>query len=459
MNREGPGLERLLVVWCPDLLEQQEHGREARAFTRVLAAVGVFSPCIDVPRPGSCAVPTRGPSRYFGGDKTLANLVARALTSVERVDLGLQRTGPPGRVLPDAGNSGLEEVDTVTAGVGVADGLFAATLAARSALHDPSRGPVIVVPGGTPRFLAPWPVALLDRPELADLLCRLGIRTLGAFAGLPARRVLARFGTDGAICRAVAAGTEGELPGLRLYPRVLSVPRVPRVPRGHRLPRRPTAEEESAALAVPARQSGFFGGAVGTEARAAKAVTAVQRLLHPETVVQGRLQGGRGPVERARLVPWSTCGDTFRPDTFPRKRPSPDSDGDDTHRRSTFPRKRVGASTTPPAATSPPWPGQLPAPSPVIVIARKLPAELLDAAGRSVAVSGGGIASAAPARLSVAGGPWSEVVGWAGPWPSDERWWSKRGRSRQARLQVVPAVGPAYLLACRHGWWVEGIYD
>jgi protein ImuB len=438
-------MERLLVVWCPELLEQQEHGREARAFARVLAAVGRLSPHIDVPRPGLCAVPTRGPSRYFEGDSALANLVARALAGVERVDLEPQRVEPAGRVLFDAGGSGLEKTDAVTAGVGVGDGLFAATLAARSALNDSSRGPVVVAPGGTPGFLAPWPVATLDRPELADLLCRLGIRTLGAFADLPARHVLARFGTDGAICRAVAAGTEGELPGLRLYPR---------------LPRRPPPSgEESVALAAPARQEGFFGGAAGAEARAAKAVTAVQRLLHPEAVVQGRLQGGRGPIERARLVPWSTCGGTFRPETFPRKRSSPDSDDNNTYRRRAFPRKRAGVGTTSPVTTPPPWPGQLPAPSPVIVLTRKLPAELLDAAGCPVAVTGGGIASAAPARLSVAGGPWSEVVGWAGPWPADERWWSKRGRSRQARVQVVTAVGPAYLLARRHGWWVEGIYD
>ena len=44
---------------------------------------------------------------------------------------------------------------------------------------------MIVPPGGTPAFLAPWPVATLDRPELADLLVRLGIRTLGGFAALP----------------------------------------------------------------------------------------------------------------------------------------------------------------------------------------------------------------------------------------------------------------------------------
>ncbi len=148
-------MERLLVVWCPDLLEQQEHGREARAFARVLAAVGGFSPHIDVPRPGLCAVPTRGPSRYFGGDSALATLVARALVGIERVDLEPRRIEPSGCGLFDAGNSGLEETGTVTAGVGVGDGLFAATLAARSALERLQPGPCDRGTRGHPRLPCP----------------------------------------------------------------------------------------------------------------------------------------------------------------------------------------------------------------------------------------------------------------------------------------------------------------
>ena len=76
---------------------------------------------------------------------------------------------------------------------------------------------MVVPPGETPSFLAPWPVATLDRPELADLLVRLGVRTLGGFAALPGPQVLARFGEEGALCQRVARGIEGELPGFRLF--------------------------------------------------------------------------------------------------------------------------------------------------------------------------------------------------------------------------------------------------
>ena len=89
----------------------------------------------------------------------------------------------------------------------MADGLFAAVLAARRGL--------IVPPGGTPGFLAPFPVGILGRPELAELLDRLGIRTLGDFAALPESHVLGRFGADGVLCHRVAGGRSGELGDLR----------------------------------------------------------------------------------------------------------------------------------------------------------------------------------------------------------------------------------------------------
>jgi protein ImuB len=94
-----------------------------------------------------------------------------------------------------------------------------------------------------------------------------------------------------------------------------------------------------------------------------------------------------------------------------------------------------------------------------VVLNRPLPTLLVDGAGRAVGVSGGGIATAVPARVSVAGGAWVEVTGWAGPWPSDERWWSVRGRRRQARMQVVTATTAHLLTREREGWWLEATYD
>src|SRR5690606_23706203 len=83
---------------------------------------------------------------------------------------------------------------------GIADGVFAAMLAARAGR--------IVPPGGTVDFLAGLDIATLDRPELVSLLRRLGVHTLADFAALPAADVLARFGFDAAYAHRLAAGQD-----------------------------------------------------------------------------------------------------------------------------------------------------------------------------------------------------------------------------------------------------------
>ena len=151
-------------------------GEEARRFARVVARAGELCPWVHPVRLGVCALPARGPARFFGGEEAVVSRLAD------------EPTGRGGTV-------------------GVADGLFAAVLAARSEL--------IVPPGGTADFLAPWSVATLARPDLAVTLQRLGITTLGQFAALPAANVSDRFGPDAAACHAVARGESGELAGLR----------------------------------------------------------------------------------------------------------------------------------------------------------------------------------------------------------------------------------------------------
>ncbi len=70
----------------------------------------------------------------------------------------------------------------------------------------------LVVPRGeSAAFLAPWSVGVLaphvdGGTELADLLARLGLRTLGAFAELPEPSVLGRFGLPGVHAHRLARG-------------------------------------------------------------------------------------------------------------------------------------------------------------------------------------------------------------------------------------------------------------
>ncbi|MBV8691591.1 MAG: DNA polymerase Y family protein, partial [Actinobacteria bacterium] len=62
---------------CPELvIIEHDPGRDARAFEPVVAAVESLTPRVEIVRPGLCALATRGPSRYFGGDHALARLMA-----------------------------------------------------------------------------------------------------------------------------------------------------------------------------------------------------------------------------------------------------------------------------------------------------------------------------------------------------------------------------------------------
>ena len=118
-------LERLVVIWCPELQQEGPRGEEARRFVQVVARAGELCPWAHPIRLGVCALPARGPARFFGGEEMVVSRLVEAVG---------------------------EE-----AHVGVADGLFAAVLAARSRL---------IVPAGEVRqFLAPWSVATLARPE------------------------------------------------------------------------------------------------------------------------------------------------------------------------------------------------------------------------------------------------------------------------------------------------------
>ncbi|MFC8620548.1 DNA polymerase Y family protein, partial [Micromonospora purpureochromogenes] len=108
----------------------------------------------------------------------------------------------------------------------------------------------------------------------------------------------------------------------------------------------------------------------------------------------------------------------------------------------------------------PPWPGRLPPPAPAVVLPTPLAATVHDAAGEPVVVSARLTVSAAPARLAVGTARPVEIVGWAGPWPVDERWWAPAEARRRARFQVCLADGAALLLAVEAGQWlVEAIYD
>jgi protein ImuB len=475
---------------CPELVVfDADEGRDARLFEPVVAAVEELVVGVEAVRPGLVAVPAGGAAGYFGGEHALVELLVDHVSS---------RAG-------------------VECQIGLSDGLFAATLAAhRSALVERGRGA---------EFLAPLLITELDEPgtertELVDLLRRLGLRTLGAFAGLTERDVASRFGSTGVLAHRLARGRSERPPHRRKPPPELAVtktfdPPLDRVDAaafmakalagdfhtgladrglactrlgiyattesGQELSRvwrcadpltpqgiadrvrwqfegwlraapgdRPTSGvirlrlEPEETVAGQSLQLGLWQGGAGGRLRglsaeqeladeqAGRALVRVQGLLGPDSVFTAVLDGGRGPAERVRLVPW---GDQRAP-------------------------------ADPPDA---PWPGRLPAPSPATVYERPVPARVTDAEGREVGVTARRVLTGPPHAVSVDGGPVRRVLDWAGPWLVDAQWWAPDGEPARARVQVVldgdrdGEQGPALLLTLEGKenplWTVEGMYD
>jgi protein ImuB len=480
MTGQAAAARRVLVLRCPAWLDSaggSSNGADsasvssdsagsasvssdsaaARAFEAVVAIVEDFCPQVEVLRPGVCAITTRGPARYFGGEAELARKLTEAV-----------------------GRGGF------TCQAGIADGLFAAGLAARA-------GPtgLLVPPGETPEFLAGLPVGVLDMPELCELLPRLGIETLGQLAALPSAEAGSRFGPPGKLASRLARG---------LDPRPL-IPRPPAADLSVQLEFDPPAEQSEPAIfaakaladqmhdrlaaaglacvrvqvqvrcadgqelsrlwrhdglltalavaervrwqldgwrgtagitllrLVPdqlvratGRQLALWGDSVPSD-RIARAAIRVQAMLGHDRVTRPVLAGGRRPADQVLLVPFGDTGVPQRP-------------------------------------ADRPWPDQIPAPAPATVFGVPLSASVTDDCGREVTVSGRAQLSAPPARLSANGGPARAVTAWAGPWPVTERWWDPRHARRQARFQLVTEDGAAWLAAVQDGrWLIEASYD
>jgi protein ImuB len=559
---------RLVVV-------EHDAGRDARAFEPVVAAIEEVAVGVEVIRPGACALAARGPARYFGGEEAAAERV------VEQVAQACE----------------------VESQAGIAEGVFAAGLAARAGR--------IVAPGRTREFLSGVAVEALDRPELTDLLRRLGVATLGEFAALPPSDVLTRFGFDGALAHRLAAGFDHRPLAVRRPPPDLDVSETYDEPlervdvaafAGRVLAERlhdvlaahglactrlgieaVTADGQelhrvwrhdgtltAAAIAERVRwqldgwltgarrgatnrptaglvrlrlipdgvlvhlglQPGLWGDAGAERERAHRALSRIQGLLGPEAVMTAIRTGGRSADDQISLIPWgdertppratATHRDPYpglttipvtavTPDPIPfpqtaRLAVVPDPDAADRPEVDVVsPLRKVKEVERPAlrlvsssedeeeetggeeaeesvegagvekgagrkagkrgrkvraAPVLPPWPGRVPKPAPAVVLLRPSGAVVVDAAGEPVRVSARLELTGAPAGLLLERAPVVEIVGWAGPWPVEERWWAAEEMRRRARFQVALADGRGMLLSLAGGHWaVEAIYD
>ena len=438
---------------------ERDLGRETVRFEPVLTAVEDLVPRVEVVEPGWLFVSIGGALRYFGGEADL----------VERL---------------------MKEVDVVSGGggcFGVAEGPFAAYLAAKQAWERPESEPPIVIVPDDARFLSELDVAAIGSDDLVATFRWLGIDTLGALARLPRAAIASRFGTVGAHAHALASG-EGGPSRPRAIPEELAVEKQfeeplllleqvgfaaraaanalmelldPHGVAPHRVlieaeagdgtvrsrvwrdndPFTSTTLQERvwwqmrawvesagvpggivrlrlapADLSGSGRQLGMFEN-IAAVMEAERAVSRVQALVGPDSVLEAKPVGGRNPWDR---VQWRRWGEE-----------EAESHSGSADSRSMYE----------------PWPGRLPEPSPALV-----PPDppLLDVEWED------GI----PTRVRL-GSRWEPVLNWAGPWRQVRAWW--KGESPVDHYQIVTSVG-AMLCAVtttsdRLAIHIVGIYD
>lgn len=442
---------RVMAVRFPDWPAE-------RPFESAAAAVETQAAGVEVVRPSLLALAARGPARFHRGEEAAAERIVDAVADMCDAECL----------------------------VGIAEGLFAAWLAAHTGVLVPSED--------TERFVHAHDVSCLGRAELVVTLRRLGVDTLGDFAALPSAAVADRFGAEGVFAQRLARGQDPRPPTPRVRPPDLTVrldcdPPLERVDAAAFAARelaeqvrrrldahglacsRLTIEAFTAEGAQCVRDwrgagalsnqavsdrvqwqlhgwldAGGHGAVVALQLRprglmpadqaqpslwgdvdvgraaADRAAAQLQGLLGTQAVAAATRHGGRGLAERARLAGWG--------------QPSP----------SGKPKDR-------------PWPGAAPSPQPSVLLAEPAPALLHDCAGSPVDVSGRAMLSAAPAAVTLDGVEIA-VTGWAGPWPVDEGWWRGDQARRYARLQLRLADERCLLLVIESGQWqVEAWYD
>ena len=322
---------------------------------------------------------------------------------------------------------------------------------------------------------------MLERAPLADLLQRLGIRRLGAFAALPASDVLARFGLDAALAHRLAAGRDDRPLEVRQPPADLTVRQVYDEP----LDRVDVALFAARALAVQLHEqltahglacTRLEIGAVTTEGQELSRVWRHDGLLTAQAIAdrtrweldgwlaRRQLTSGitalqlipHGVLRQAGLQPglWGEAGaekdrahramhrvqGLLGPDAVLIGVPSGGRDPQHLVTVLPFGDERV------PARPLGPWPGVLPAPHPALAMAGE-PVRLLDSNGDDVGVDARLAMTGDLARLEV-GGRSVGVTSWWGPWPVIERWWDPSAGCRGVRVQVALDDGTPYCCCC-----------
>lgn len=444
---------------------------------------------LEVVAPGEVAFRAGSATRTYGGEQGLIDHILAIAPVV------------PVLSLPGSGGA--------RAGVGVADGRFAAGMAARIAgarsLPLPGSGPPAgsaIVPVGADReFLTSVPIEVLsqeiDAPDLIETFLLLGIKTLGELAAMPAESLMSRFGQTGGLAHQLACGSDHRPLLLsrvdtpleaecELDPPVSNIDQLTFAVKslGDRLAvtmeqsittaralRLEAIDEQGTTHTASWRNDGGISSAAERarwHVESWKLQSGISRIrLLPEGVEAERgdqltLSGMEGAIdpeaelraERAvsRLSALSDTAGVFRVmesgGRLPHECASLKAIGSEGLRGEETPfRPSARSSSIRRSASTPPWPGRLPSPAPARIESKVLATK--DAPG------GLGEPTEIP---TINGRPVASAVG---PFRYRMRWWSPGGGIERDVWQIALDDGTALLVSRdRAGnWVVEAIYD
>ncbi len=421
----------------------RDPGEEARRFEPVVATIEEVVPRVEIAEPGLAFIPVKGAVAYYGSEEALTETISGKLDGDYRI--------------------------------GLADGPFAASWAAREAAAGE---PLIVA--DTREFLSGLDVSVLDGAGTESLIATfrwLGVTTLGALADLPREAVVSRFGDAGMGMHRLSHGEDRPV-NPRLIPPELAVEAHFEEPLELMDQVAFAARTLSARLMSGLRREAVSPHRIIVEIEAADGTvrSRVWRSADPFTEhslserVWWQLRawvespGSPGGIVRLRLDPSDVSGQGRQLDLFDDETArveaeralaraqalvGPDQVLQAKVQGGRMPSERVSwkrwgeEDTEPERDPSSPWPGATPSPAPALVPPQPRVLEVEWDSGRPVRV-----------RL---GSRWEPVLNWSGPWRLTGRWW--RDESPSDRYQLVTSAG-AFLCVYREGrTYLAGVYD
>jgi len=455
-------------------------GSDARQLNALAQSITAIAPLIEIVDDEHVLVPMRGPTRYFGGEKA----VAEKLFSCAPQHLALT--------------------------IGIADGRLAGLIAARMAQ------PLFIVPAGeTAEFLAGVNVRHLEQfagmsAHTLSLLTRLGLSTCGKIAATSKQLLADRFGPDGNTLHTLCSGADlhpaltEKIPTLYyaeshyedplvqvdavfVATQELIAPLMAKLQGQHlamcRVVVTLTTEHDDTSERVWYSAAGFHEQGLlervrwqvttwleessGLTAGVHNIVVNVQNTV-PMGHEQPRLWGGRSESDAAARVAIARVAGVVGQDQV--CVPEWQGGRDITREYELVPAHRVDLAhneatmhrVTPGVLRPAAWSGDMGQHAPMQNIVPPEKVEVLNSQYAPVEVTGRHAVRSEPQYIR-RNEQLFPVHTWHGPWPVEERWWDPLRQRRVVRMQCLVYDGQqehGWLVLLEHRtWWLVAVYS